>query len=239
MKLPLALLVAAALAPLPAAAQPSTPATPPPTMTVTGTGTVTRSPDQVTIPFSIVTSDDAATRATSANNAIVRQLGSRLGALGLPASALRTSAYGISYIPRPPRPNPESTQRYGYIVSRTISVTTGRTDAVGAILDAAVGAGATGVLGVTFGLRDPAPAYHAALAAAVADAQAQARALAAAAHVRLGALRSIEPSSTSASPIRPLALALPPPPQPGIPTEVEPSDLTVRATVVLTYAFGP
>lgn len=238
MRLLTPLVAAAVLLPLPVAAQ-ALPARPPapPLMTVTGSGTVTRAPDQATVDFAVVTNDDAAARAASENNRIVAALGTRLAALGIPASAVRTVRYGMSFNPRPPQPNPQFVQRYGYVVTRALEVTSARTGDVGAIVDAGVAAGATNVEQIAFGLHDPAAAYREALAVAVADAEAQARALAAAAHVRLGALRGIAPSGTAPSPIRPLALARAA--APNVPTEIPPGDLTVRASVTLTYAFAP
>jgi uncharacterized protein YggE len=206
-------------------------------VTVTGSGAVERAPDEAIVAFTLVTDDADATRATSANNAIYNRLMERLRGLGLPASAVRTASYNVRYNPRPPRPNPDFAQRYGFVVSRGVTVTSDRTDQAGSVVDAAVAAGVSDVGAVTFGIKDRSAAYRAALAGAVADAQAQARALADAAHVRLGPIISIAP--LGAIPIRePLSVARAQA-APPVPTEVEPSELTVRASVTVTYALSP
>lgn len=220
---------------LPAAAAPGDA---PPALAVSGQGAVERTPDRVTLALGIVTNDDNAGRATSANNALYNALAARMSALGLAGAALRTTSYNVSFNPRPPRPDASFPQRYGYVVTREISIADDRTDRVGTLIDAAVAAGASNVGGVTFGLRDERAAYRAALAAAVADAQAQARALAEAAHLRLGRIVALAPAGSAVQPPRPYALAR------GVaaaavPTEVQPSDLTVRASVSVTYALEP
>lgn len=231
-----ALAVLAVLAPA-AAAAPGAGAVAP-TLSVSGQGAVDRPPDRATVAFGIVTDDDSAARASAANNAVYAALVAKMSALGLAPAALKTTSYNLSFNPRPARPDPQSAQRYGYVVTREVSVGDDRTDRVGALIDAGVAAGAGNVNGVTFGLRDERGAYRAALAAAVADAQEQARALAGAAHLRLGRIIEIAPSG-GISPIpRPYALA-------GramavaLPTNVQPSDLSVRAGVSLTYALEP
>jgi len=116
-----------------------------------------------------------------------------------------------------------------------VTVTTDQTNAAGTIVDAAVASGVTSIGGVTFGMRDDRGARREALAAAVADAQAQARALADAAHVRLGRVVRMAPPGYAPGP-RPMVLQ-----QIGrtmaTPTNIEPSDLTVTASVDVTYAI--
>src|ERR1700681_2283508 len=223
----------------PALAQTPAPARPAARVEVSGQGSVDRMPDQALVTFSIVTNDDVATRATSANNATYKALVARLHGLGIEAAAVKTTGYYLSYNQRPAQPNPQFGQRYGYVVTRSISVTSDRTDQAGPIVDAGVLAGVTNVGGISFGLRDRPAAYRAALAAAVADAAAQAEAIAAAAHLRLVRVLAIGAASNAPAPrvFAPLArtLAAPAP----VPTDVLPSDLTVRASVTVTYEVAP
>jgi uncharacterized protein YggE len=210
----------------------------PPAITVSGTGTVQRNPDKADVSFTIVTNDDDATRATSQNNARYSALLAKLAPLGIPATAVKTSYYNAQFVPRPPQPNPQSSERYGYVVTRSVDVTRDRTDDSGAVIDAGVAAGVTSVGGVTFGLRDERAAYRDALAAAVADAAAQAAVLAAAAHVRLGGVLQINAGGDPNVGPRPMfraALAASAP----VPTELPPSDLTFNATVSVRYAIAP
>jgi uncharacterized protein YggE len=209
-----------------------------PTLTVTGEASVTRAPDRATVSFRIETTNDAAAAATSANAAIVNAVTAKLAPLGIPASAISTSGYGLSYNPRPAKPDPASTQRYGYTVERTIDVIANSVDNAGAVVDAGVAAGVTGVNGIAFSLRDGHAAMRSAQAAALGDAIAQARALAGAAKVRLVRILAISPSGDAVP--QPLRRAVP-----GImmaaavPTTIDPGNLTVNANVTVQYEIEP
>lgn len=230
------LAVLAAIAP--AAAQTTSAQRPPASIEVSGQGAVDRMPDRVVVSFAVVTNDDVAARATSANNTIYNALAVKLRGLGLDPAAIKTTGYSLGYNRRPPKPDPQFPQRFGYVVTRSVSVTSDRTDQAGAIVDAGVAAGVSDVGGIAFGLRDTGGAYRAALAAAVADAQAQADAIAAAAHVRILRVHAIAAGSNA--PPRPFQqfsrMAAGPAP---VPTEVQPSDLHVTATVSVVYEIAP
>jgi uncharacterized protein YggE len=223
----------------PAAAQTAPAARPAARIDVSGQGSVDRMPDRVTVSFSVVTNDDNATRATSANNTQYAALVAKLRALGIEPPAIRTTGYYLTFNQRPLQPNPQFQQRYGYVVTRSVTVTSDRTDQAGPIVDAGVSAGVNDIGGISFGLRDTRAAYRLALAAAVADAQAQAEALAAAAHLRIVRVLSLGAASYAPVP-RPVprfaaqALSVAP-----VPTDVQPGDLSVTATVSVSYEVAP
>ena len=235
-------LAAAALAVLaavsPAAAQTTAVPRPPARLDVSGQGTVDRSPDQAVVTLTIVTNDDNATRATSANNTTYNNLVTRVRALGVDPAAIKTTSYFLTYNQRPAQPNPQFQQRYGFVVSRGVAITTTRTDQAGALVDAAVAAGVSDINGIAFGLRDNRAAYRSALDAAVADASAQAQALAAASHVRIVRILSIAAGSAPSprpiqfSRVAPMMAAA------AVPTDVQPSALTVTANVSVTYEIA-
>jgi uncharacterized protein YggE len=208
-----------------------------PTLTVTGEGSVTRAPDRATVSFNIETTNDVAAAATSANAAIANALTARLAPLHITATAISTSGYGLNYNPRPPKPDPASTQRYGYTVARTIDVVVDNVDATGAVVDAAVSAGVTNVNGIAFSLRDRHAAVRAAQAAALADAVDQARSLAAAAKVRLVRILALSPSGSGPAPVMRagprLMMAA------AVPTTIDPGNLTVEAGVGIEYEIAP
>jgi uncharacterized protein YggE len=210
-----------------------------PTLAVTGTGSVTRAPDRATVSFRIVTTDDQAAAATSANAAIANALTARLAPLHIAAAAISTSGYALSYNPRPPKPDPASQQRYGYTVERTIDVVVDSVDGTGAVVDAGVAAGATNVNGIAFSLRDRYAALRSAQGAALADAVAQAHDLAAAAKVRLVRILSIAPfGSAGPEPLMragPRLMAA----TASVPTTINPGDLTVDANVTVEYEIAP
>lgn len=205
------------------------------TLTVTGEASLTRAPDRAIVTFRIETTDDQAATATSDNAAIAAALGTKLAPLGIPAAAVTTSGYGLTYTPRPAKPDPASTQRYGYTVERTIEVAVTNVNATGAIVDAGVAAGVSGVNGVTFTLRDRGPAQRGAQAAALADAVAQARSLAAAAKVRLVRILAISPSGGVVQPqVTPRVMM-----SVAVPTTIDAGDLTVQASVTVRYEIAP
>lgn len=209
-----------------------------PTLTVTGEASVTQAPDRATVSFRIETTNDIAATATSANAAIANALTAKLAPLGIPASAISTTGYGLNYNPHPAKPDPASTQRYGYTVERTIDVIANSVDRAGAVVDAGVAAGVSGVNGVAFMLRDGHAAVRSAQAAAVSDAAAQARGLAAAAKMRLVRIIAIAPSGNARP--QPLRRAVP-----GVmmavavPTTIDPGNLTVQANVTVQYEIAP
>jgi uncharacterized protein YggE len=220
------------------AASPAT-AQPPPAIAVTGQGTVVREPDRATLSATIVTSSEAAATATSQNNGTYDALRSRLHAIGIPESSIRTLSYDVTYVPKPP-PNATYTPPHtGYVATRPLQITIDDLSLVGKALDATVAAGVTQIEGVAYGLRDRRAAYAEALADAVRDAQAQASALAAAAHVRLGPIRRIQSGFSPAPPAPLLRAAVSPAAAPNVPTEITPSQIEVRATVQVTYSLAP
>jgi len=233
--LALAFVILAAASPASAQTAPA----PRPAINVTGQGTIDRNPDRVLVSFSIVTNDDDATTATSANNALYAALTAKLHGIGIEPPAIKTTGYSLTFNQRPPVPNPSYPQRYGYVVTRNVAATSDRTDQAGAIVDAGVAAGVTNVGGISFGLRDSRAAYREALAAAVADAQNQARVLAAAGHVRIIRLLALSASSYAPGPRQLQVVGTVTSRAASIPTDVQPSDLSVTATVSASYEVAP
>ena len=79
----------------------------------------------------------------------------------------------------------------GFVATNTVSATIEELAKAGAVIDAAVEAGANQVYGPSLSLGDQDELYRDALEAAVADARASAQALAAAANVSLGRVTTI------------------------------------------------
>jgi uncharacterized protein YggE len=207
----------------------------PATLTVTGEGSVSRPPDRAQVAFSIETTNADAATATRDNNRIDDALNAALARIGVPSTAVATNGYGLSYVPRPTRPDPANDQRYGYTVTRSVTVTLDAIDRAGAVVDAGVSAGVTNVNGVAFTLRDPHAAQRAAQTAALDDAAQQARALAGTAGVRIVRILAIAPGSTPRPmPVMRMALAAS-----AAPTTIDPGALTVQAEVTVRYEIAP
>jgi uncharacterized protein YggE len=215
------------------------------TLTVEGQGTVSRAPDVASFGAQIVTNTPDAASAQSQNNTRYAAVLSALAKQGIGKDQVSGDSYSLNYYPPPSPPPgqkrhlltpvPPSGEMYGYVVTRSVRITVPRLDRVGAAIDAAVGAGLTGVNGVDFSLRDRRTAYAAALAAALDDADAQAKALAASGRFRLGALRTVQTGSAQ-GPIGPRMFAAAPM---ASPTTIAPSNVDVAASVTVTYAILP
>lgn len=257
----IAIALATLLTVLPAAtfaqATASSPSSDGATAVITGQGTVSRPPDMATVNVSIQTIDDVSANATSKNNATFAALTSALAALHVDAADIKTTYYNVSYVPRPNAPTatpapvegpkgvilqqipsiyPYPGPRYGYTVNRQLSITVSRVADVGAIVDAAMNAGATGVSGVSYGLKDRKNANEAALALALEDAANQARVVAAASHMRLGGVKQIQVGQSYAGPVpMPMRAIGTGDVRAGVPTQIAPVAVDVRATATVTY----
>lgn len=117
-----------------------------------------------------------------------------------PAAAPAAPAGRGPKAPQPPAPKPPPADlapaappppTHVYQVSNTVMVVIRNLDQVGAVLDAAVGAGANNVWGVSFGLDETDPLEARAREKAIADARARAEALARLQGVSLGRVVSI------------------------------------------------
>jgi uncharacterized protein len=196
--------------------------TPARTISVSGHGTVTTVPDRASFDFT------AETRAPTAAAAIARA-GDAAGAIaaalkdaGVAAADLQTSQISLS-----PQMTDDGTTIVGYAASTTLTAKTTIARA-GAVVDAAVKAGANGVSGPNLSRSDEASLYDKALAGAVADAKRKAGALAAAAGLQLGGVQSLAESGAQA----PIPLAA----KADFSAAIEPGTQTVAADVTVTYA---
>jgi uncharacterized protein YggE len=237
--LPLLIVAALAAAPQTAAAQAAagTPPTPP-LLTISGQALVQKSPDLARVALSIVTNDDAAGVSAGKNATIYAALKAKLAALGIGSDALHTAAFGVSFVPYPPKglPPEQRLPRYGYVTSRSLSVDVTPVEDAGKIVDAATAAGVTDVGGVSYDLRDRHAAYREALAAATADARRNAETLATAGGFSLVRVQSASaeeepiPRFAPSDAMRSLAAAAPPPTDLG-----QAGPIAISATVTLSY----
>ncbi len=159
------------------------------TITVVGRGEVTAQPDIATSNIGVdVTSATVVDAMADANDRMAEIL-KAVKALGIADRDIQTSHFSISFEQRSAEPLPASTasssavdtssQSAGvYHVSNMLQVTIRDLDKVGAVLDAAVEAGANNIWGVSFSLDDTSTLEAEARESAVADARSRAEALA-------------------------------------------------------------
>ena len=147
-------------------------------ISVTSTATVGTEPDQATLRLGIETSSDDSADALARNGAIAEDVLAALTTAGIDADDVQTERLDVGRRTIDRRTPQERTV---YVADTTLGVTVRDLDSVGAVIEAAVGAGATSVRDVRFEVADPSQARTQALEQAVDGARAKADAMAAAA----------------------------------------------------------
>lgn len=151
-------------------------------ITVVGSGTVKVAPDVAEWSFGVQTGGEAAAAALAANSEASAQVLAALRDAGVAEDDLRTEQVSVY-----PRTGDDGLSVAGYDASNTVRATIRDLDAAGAIVDAAVRAGANQVYGPTLTVSDAKAQYGAAVDAAFDDARERAEAIAAKAGLSLGA----------------------------------------------------
>lgn len=167
----------------------------PATLTVSAVGTVSLEADYATLTLGVTTAGRAVTETASANAAAMEKVIAALTAAGVDKADMKTQHFQV---------NPITDYRYddmnekqtitGFQVSNTIYVTIRKVDQVGAVVDAAMAAGANESYGLTFRSSKEQEAADEAMKLAVAEARRKASLLAAAAGQSLGDLVNIQES---------------------------------------------
>ena len=196
-------------------------------LTAVGTAAVEATPNVAELSFGVVSQAATARAALAANGAAAERLIEALKDAGLAARDLRTEHVTLA-----PRMAERGNEIVGYTASNTVRATLRDVERAGAVIDAAVAAGANSVFGPVLARSNRTQLYREALRAAVAEARVSAQALAAAAGVSLGAVaRVVEtagPSSPYESEIGARAPAAP----------IEPGTQRIEAHVTVTFALA-
>ncbi len=209
------------------------------TITVTGTGSVYVAPDIARFSAGVVTESNASADAIQKNALLMDRVTNAIRQAGIPEKDIKTGKVTLEPIYTQPRSSSEEPKISGYRATNTVTVTVRDLSKVGAAIDAATGAGANKVAGVSFELSEEtsSAAYKDALKKAVSDGADKAKAIADAAGVGALALRSISESGVYY-------------PQPyyveleggraapaAAPTPILPGEQKVQATVSMVYTF--
>ncbi len=210
------------------------------TVTVSETVEKQAQPDEAEVYVAIETDADSAQDAKNKNTQISNAVLSALKDSGISSDDIETSSYYLNEKTK----WDEKTQQYltsGYTLSNILKVTTKDIDTVGSIIDTAVNAGATGINNVDFTLTHDKEMQikEEALAEAAAKAKDKAKVLVAAVDTELGELISMSESSYYNWP-RPWMYGgamMKSEEISSADTVISPQELTVSATVTLTYAI--
>ncbi|HVN87034.1 MAG TPA: SIMPL domain-containing protein [Candidatus Binatia bacterium] len=205
------------------------------TIAVSGQGEVKAAPDTVLVSFAVETSAAHAGDATAENAKRSAAVSAAIKALLDAKDTLTTSRYGLE--PRYENPKPGELREpriIGYVARNEVQVESHKIDAVGALIDAATGAGANRISSLQFSLSQRAEAQRAALEKAGSDARAQAESVAKGLGVRL---KGVVSAATSAAPV-PVprffeARAMAAEARPATP--IEPGEVSVNVTLQVTY----
>jgi uncharacterized protein len=223
-----------ALTVLPAAAD-ETPARR--TLAVNGEGEVKVAPDLAVVSFAVETSAPAAAAAVADNARKSSQLADALKQQLGQNGKVSTTRYSLDpvYEQRERGSTPAPPRITGYVARNQVRAETHAIDAVGKLIDAATTAGANRVDGLEFTLEQRVPAQRDALQRAGEDARRQAEAAAAALGVTLGKVLSATTGAPSMVMPRPYARMGAAMAEVSPPTPVEAGDVTVSATLQVTY----
>jgi uncharacterized protein len=204
------------------------------TIEVTGTGEAHVAPDVASLNLAIETHAPTAQQSAGQNAALAKKVVDALTAKLQGKGKVWTGGYSLypEYSASQPNEKPVVT---GYRSENSITVETGEIGMLGGLIDTAIGAGANRINFLNFTLRDESQARSQAIALAAKDAQAQADSLAKSLGVRLGPVvkATTEAQSKPMPVMRMGAMAMGS--SMGAPTPVQPNEVTVPATVSITY----
>lgn len=202
-------------------------------ITVHGHASVKVVPDQAQLWFGVESDGATARDALAANATEMRKLLDALRAAG--ASDLQTQHVSLSprYVEGPVDAGGGKVGANGYTAHNSVSATVKQLARAGAVIDAAVAAGANHVSGPNLTRADTSALYRQALEAAVDDARESAEALADAADLSLGRVTAVVEGSDAPSPLPMAARAAD---EAAASTPIEPGEQEISATVTVTFA---
>lgn len=195
-------------------------------ITVVGTASVSSVPDRAELSFGVESQGQTAKAALAANAAEMRKVIAAVKAAG--SADVKTQSVSLS-----PRYS-ERNEVQAFVASNSVTATIKDVAKAGALIDAAVSAGANQVYGPSLSRGDESEQYRQALKAAVAHARASAQVLAEAANLSLGRVIAIVEGGGAPQPLpyaANKAMALDS-------TPVEPGTQQVSAVVSVTFSVS-
>jgi uncharacterized protein len=206
-------------------------------ISVLGAGIVIAQPDIARITLGIDVFDPSLARAQAMASTSMDAVVNKLKADGILETDIRTVGFNIN--PQYDQQGQNQPVLRGYQVQNLVEVKSTNVGGLGALLDDAVGSGATRVNGIRFEASDMASLKNQARDQAMQDARAQADQLARDAGVTLGRPMSIEVSDTGgATPVRAFAAGqAAPAAAPPVSTPIQPGELQVTTTVHVVWAI--
>jgi len=204
-------------------------------ISVVGAGIVVAQPDVARITLGVDVFDQSLARAQAAASANMDAVVNKLKADGILETDIRTVSFNIN--PQYDQQGQNQPVLRGYQVQNLVQIKSTNVGGLGALLDDAVGSGATRINGIQFEASDMAGLKNQARDQAMQDARAQADQLARDAGVTLGRPISIEVSDTGgATPVRAFSPGLAAPAA-AVSTPIQPGELSISTTVHVVWAI--
>src|SRR3954447_17319294 len=157
---------------------------------VSGEGSVTSVPDRAQVSFGVSTVAKTASAALRGNAAEMTKVIAAVKGQGIAAPDIKTEVVSLS-----PRYSQNGDEIVGYEATNSVLATIRNLDKAGAVIDAAVEAGANQVNGPNLTRGDQTSLYKAALRAAIANARAKAQTIAKASGLHLRRITAVVESS--------------------------------------------
>jgi hypothetical protein len=149
----------------------------PRTITVVGEGSVKIKPDIARVNIGVETFSESVKTATTEASETLDDIIAALEEEGIAEKDMQTSGFSV-WSERMPGPEGRGAAETTYRVNNSLTIVVRDLDTVGAVLDAAIEAGANAIHGVNFAIEDPGDLESDAREDAVADARAKAAELA-------------------------------------------------------------
>ncbi|HET7008626.1 MAG TPA: SIMPL domain-containing protein [Candidatus Binatia bacterium] len=202
------------------------------TLTVVGTGSASAVPDLATAQIGVETQAASPQPATRQNEKRLQAVIEALKAAGIAEADIQMAYYNLYAEPSFDPATNQPTGEFTYRVSNGLSVKVRDLTQVGAVLGAAVEAGANSIAGVSFSIADTTALEATAREQAVADAKARAQSLAALGGVELGEVVAISEVIGGPGPVfsEPGGLG-------GGGESFQPGELEVRMQVQVSFAI--
>lgn len=209
------------------------------TIATSGSGEAKVTPDRAAVMINVQTRAATAAAAASENARRTTAVLDALGKLGLPKSQLSTEGYSVYPETRYDQ-NDQAPRVTGYVVTNTVRAESHRPEQAGAVVDAALGAGANMINGLSFYASSIDAPRREAIANAVASARADAEAMARAAGGSLGALVELSTQGPTVPP-RPMydMSAMARKAEAAVPTPVNPGEQTINVYISARWLFVP
>ncbi len=164
------------------------------TITITGEGHAYAAPDMATVMLGVNGQGETARAAMDETSGKVEALLATLAAAGIEPRDIQTTGLSLNPLWNQSSLSSGDPKVTGFNADNSVTVRIRDVEAVGAVLDQVLDAGANTFNGLTFGLQDPEPKLDEARQAAVVEARRKAELFAEAAGVSLGPILSITES---------------------------------------------